>query len=195
MKGKTFKKLAAIVSAAALMTTIGITAFAEDATTTAATTKDSGKTAIWNILTDDQKAQLVSDAKAKLDQNLADGKITQEQYDSRKTAIESGEMPMSGKGGRQMTEEQKAAKEAQKAKWDALTDAQKAEIYSLYDQKAAIDSKIIDKYLEYGVIDSDTAATMKENVETRKSDMRTNGRMPMCGKGGRGNKTSSEAST
>ncbi len=82
------------------------------------------------------------------------------------------------------------ASDAMKSKWDTLTNEQKEELYELSDQKSHIDSQIIDKYLEFGVIDSETAATMKQNLETKKSDMRTNGRMPKIGgKGKRGNKT------
>lgn len=185
---KGLKRIAAIISAAAIMLTMGVTAFAAD---TAADSKDNGKTAIWSILTDEQKAQLASDVKAKLAQELADGKITQAQYDERIAAIDNDDMPFGKRGGAR-NEEQSAAREAMKAKWDALTDAQRAEIYSLYDEKVAIDSKIIDKYLEFGVIDADTAATMKQNLDTQKSDMRTNGRMPMAGgRGFRGDKTAS----
>lgn len=182
---KGLKKIAAIISAAAIMLTMCVTAFAADTT---ASSTNNGRTAIWSILTDEQKAQLVSDAKAKLAQDLADGKITQAQYDERIAAIDSGEMPF-GKRGGAISDERKAATDAMKAKWDALTDEQKAEIYSLYDQKVSIESQIVDKYLEFGVIDTDTAATMKQNLETKKSDMRTNGRMPMAGgRGLRGDK-------
>lgn len=190
MKLKGCKKAAAIISIAAITTAMGLTAFATDSTT--GTTADNGKSAIWNILTEDQKAQLLADAKTRLAQDLADGKITQEQYDSRLASIESGEMPF-GKGGRGGMGDNTAVSEM-KSKWDALTDAQKAEIYTLYDQKTSIESQIVDKYLEFGVIDSETAATMKSNLETQKSDMRTNGRMPMVGgKGSRGPKTSSNS--
>lgn len=184
---KGMKKIAAIVSAMAIILTMGVTSFAADTT---ADNTDSGRTSIWSILTDDQKSQLISDAKAKLAQELADGKITQAQYDERITAIDNGEMPFGKRGGNRGAKDN-AATDTMKAKWDALTDAQKAEIYSLYDEKTAIDSKIIDKYLEFGVIDADTATTMKQNFETKKSEMRTNGRMPMPGgRGFRGDKTS-----
>ncbi len=98
----------------------------------------------------------------------------------------------------QLTDEQRAEFQAQmearraqfdamQNKWSALTDAQKEEIYAMKDKAMDIDAQIIDKYLEWGVIDADTAAEMKSNLETRKSDMRTNGRMPMMG-GGRGDR-------
>jgi competence protein ComGC len=185
MKTKRFKNMTVIISAVAILLAMGVTAFAAN---TSSDKAGNGKSAIWNILTDDQKAQLTNDAKTQLQQDLADGKITQEQYDTRLAAIENGEMPFGrgGKGGHGMTEEQKAAAEVMDGKWDSLTDAQKSEIYDLNDQKAGIESQIIDKYLEFGVIDSDTAASMKERIESQKSDIRKNGRMPMVG--GRGMK-------
>ncbi len=83
-------------------------------------------------------------------------------------------------------EERKAKFEASKAKWDALTAAQKEELYALTDKE--IDAKIqkIDKSLELGIIDADTATKMKENLTQRKTDMREDGRMPLMGRGGRG---------
>lgn len=197
------KKLAGVAIVAALLMTTGVTALAAESTqetqsnqviqgaTSDSTAKADtfGKSSIWNILTDDQKAQLANDAKAKLKQDLADKKITQEQYDKMITAIDNGEIPRLGRGergDRQMTEEQKAAKDAMKAKWDALTEAQRNEIYGLYDQQSDIQSKMIDKYLEYGLIDTDTASSMKEGMKTERSDMVDNSRMPMLGRGGRG---------
>lgn len=100
-----------------------------------------------------------------------------------------------GKHGRfALTDEQKAEMEARKAemdaiseKWSALTDAQKEEIYSLKDKASDIESQIIDKYLEWGVIDENNAADMKARLAERKTEMRENGRMPMFGgKGGFG---------
>jgi|GEM_PF-4335494 len=148
---------------------------------------------IWNILTDDQKTQLANEAEEKLGQGLADGTITQEQYDKVLEAIDKGEMSFLGKFRRGshsgMKVERKAAMEEMKSKWDALTDAQKAEICDLNDQKGAIDRQIIDKYVESGMIDAEAAESMKSALESRRSHMRTNGRMPMVGgrgmKGGR----------
>lgn len=92
------------------------------------------------------------------------------------------------------TEEQKAEMEAKRAsivasleKWEGLTDAQKEEIYALKDQAADFNGKIIDKYLEWGVIDEEAAVQMKERLSERKLQMRESGKMPMLhGKGGRG---------
>lgn len=189
-------RIETIIVLAVVMLAVGITtAFAaSDATPNLS---ESGRSSfwasIWNVLTDDQKTQLANEAEEKLGQSLADGTITQEQYDKVLESIDKGEMPFWGKfrrGGHSgMKEERKAAMEEMKSKWDALTDAQKAEIYDLNDQKAAIDSQIIDKYVESGIIDAEAAEGMKSVLESQKSDMRTNGRMPMLGgrgmKGGR----------
>ncbi|MGL5440689.1 MAG: DUF2680 domain-containing protein [Filifactoraceae bacterium] len=185
MNSKKMKKIVAITLASATMLTTGVVAFADNTKTTL---KDNGKSAVWNVLTDDQKTQLATEAKEKLAQELADGKITKEQYDSKITAIDNGEMPLLGRKNKMSAEEQ-AVKDAMKTKWDTLTDAQKNEIYDLYDQKATIDNKIIDKYLDYGLIDSTTATDMKKNIDNRKSDIRTNGKMPgFPGKGMRGDR-------
>lgn len=226
MKTKGFKKVAAIISASALMLTIGLTALATGDTPDSS---DDGVPAIekvrparenktWEnnkpekdiVFTDEQKAQFVADAKEKLEQALSDGKITQEQYDACIAAIENGEMPfaMNGKGfgfkfGRGADGEQWANMEDMRSKmdeimskWDALTDEQKSEIYGFNDQKAAIDNQIIDKYIEFGIIDSETAASLKENIETYKNDTRTSGKMPgMGGRGGRGARGSWDVKT
>jgi hypothetical protein len=93
-----------------------------------------------------------------------------------------------------LTDEQKAEMEAKKAemdaiseKWSALTDVQKEEIYSLKEKASGIDNQIIDKYLEWGLIDEETAAEMKAGLTERMTQMRENGRMPLLrGKGGFG---------
>lgn len=189
-------RIETIIALVAVMLMVGITtAFAASNATSnpSESARSSFWTSIWNILTDDQKAQLADEAQEKLGQGIADGTITQEQYDKALEAIDNGEMPFLGKFGRggrsEMKEERRAAMEEMKAKWDTLTDAQKAEIFDLNDQKAAIDSQIIDKYSELGIIDAETAESMKSALESHRSDMRTNGRMPMVGgrgmKGGR----------
>jgi len=235
MKGK--KKILIIVSIAVIILTIGTT-------TALAVSANAGNgfSSIWNILTDDQKEQLANEAEEKLSKDLADGKISQEQYDKITDAMNNGEMPSFGKFGKDsigemtdeqkaelkdnmakkladgkisqddydkwieaidngempfykkfgrggrgfMSEDKKAAMDEMKSKWDGLTDEQKAEIYDLDNQKAAIDSKLIDKYLEYGIIDSETADSMRESLDSSKDDIRSNGRMPMPG--GRGMK-------
>ncbi len=91
-----------------------------------------------------------------------------------------------------LTEEQKAEMELKKAKldeiqnkWANLTDAQKEEIYALKDKASDIEMQIIDKYVQWGIIDSETANEIKTKFAERKIQMRENGGMPMLGgKGG-----------
>jgi hypothetical protein len=78
-------------------------------------------------------------------------------------------------------EEMKAKCKAQKEKWDGLTDAQKNEIYGLVDQKDALEKQITDKYLEYGVIDQDTANNIKNRLSERSAKLREGGRIPGMG--------------
>ena len=96
-----------------------------------------------------------------------------------------------------LTTEQKAAmdeqcqqqmeqRDAVLAKWNALTAAQKNEIYDLKEKASAIDSKIIDKYLEYGIVDQPTADNMKTMMNERNAQMRTDGQFPMIGGKGPG---------
>ncbi|NDL68409.1 DUF2680 domain-containing protein [Anaerotalea alkaliphila] len=84
-------------------------------------------------------------------------------------------------------EARRAAQEAAQEKWDALTDAQKEEIYALKEEAADSEGKIADKYLEWGLIDEETATQMKERLTERVQDLREDGRMPMLGgRGGHG---------
>lgn len=94
----------------------------------------------------------------------------------------------------QLTDEQKAQMKEkraemqakvkeEKSKWDALTDEQKAEVYDLKDQAAADQTKLIDKYLELGLIDNDQATKMKDAITNRSQQLRESGKMPMMGLG------------
>ena len=87
-----------------------------------------------------------------------------------------------------VSDEQKDAMEAMKSKFDGLTDEQKAEIYVLNDQKATIESQIIDKYLEFGIIDLETAESLKQNIKDKAETTRTEGKMPVLGKAMRGSR-------
>ena len=72
-----------------------------------------------------------------------------------------------------------------KSIFDALTDEQRAEIESIIGQ-GAFDSQLIEKLLEYGIIDSETAESMKGILETFAGFLPTDGSMPMFGRGMRG---------
>ncbi len=72
-------------------------------------------------LTEEEKAARAEKAKARLAEKLAEGKITQEEYDEKLAKIEAGDFKPDFKGGRdkadkpELTEEEKAAR-AEKAK-------------------------------------------------------------------------------
>ncbi|MCL2663710.1 MAG: SHOCT domain-containing protein [Oscillospiraceae bacterium] len=51
-------------------------------------------------LTDDQRAERLANAKERLEQRLADGSITQEEYDEKLAGLESGEYPFSSRDRR-----------------------------------------------------------------------------------------------
>ena len=107
--------------------------------------------------------------------------------------------PMFGKGeAPNLTDEQKAEIEdnmkarqaemdsrmaAQQAQWDALSDEQKEALYSLQDIVADAQIAVIDKMLEYGLIDEETAQEMKDRLEASKASMRENGGMHLFGAG------------
>ncbi len=90
----------------------------------------------------------------------------------------------------QLTPEQKAEMDAKRKewiakiqdsqnKWSTLTNAQKNEIYALMDQQIDIKIQTIDKYLEDGVIDKDSADKIKAKLSEHKAKMRESGKMPM----------------
>lgn len=74
--------------------------------------------------------------------------------------------------------ELKAKHEELKAKWDSLNKDQKEEIYRLHEKSMDIKSELIDKYLEYGMIDKEAASGMKEKMNEHKANMRNNGELP-----------------
>ena len=51
-------------------------------------------------LTDEQRAERIAQMRERLEQRLADGSITQEEYDEKNAALDSGEFPLSGRSGR-----------------------------------------------------------------------------------------------
>ena len=74
--------------------------------------------------------------------------------------------------------EMKERHQAMKAKWDALNKEQKEEIYIIQDQLFNAKIQIIDKYLEFEMIDNESAAKMKTKIEQHKSSMREKGELP-----------------
>jgi len=91
-----------------------------------------------------------------------------------------------GRSQRGMTDEQRAERDALYAAWEALTDAQKSEIFNLSDQRADITNQIIEKYLELGLIDAETAERLTEINNSQAENARENDRMPVGIRGSRG---------
>lgn len=69
-----------------------------------------------------------------------------------------------------------------------LTDAQKAEIYKITDSIQSSQSALLDKLVEFGVLDKDTAEEMKTRQSEKYAQDKEDGRLPMGGgpRGGRG---------
>ncbi|MCL1919292.1 MAG: DUF4407 domain-containing protein [Peptococcaceae bacterium] len=93
-----------------------------------------------------------------------------------------------------LTDEQKAEiethktnMEAQKAnleeKWNALSEAQKEELYGLHDNTIDSHMAAIDKYLDLGLIDAAIAQDMKDKLTEAKNSMRENGEKGMFSAG------------
>ncbi len=88
-----------------------------------------------------------------------------------------------------ITDEQKAKMEADraaikekqdavKAKWAAMTQAQKDAIYNLLDQQVTVENQLIDQYAANGLLDADTAKTMKDRNTQQAASLRSSGGMP-----------------
>ncbi len=80
--------------------------------------------------------------------------------------------------------------------FEALTDEQKAEIYALTDEQETLRDKVLDKLVEFGVLDQDEADELKARHAERYAEMKENGSLfggpkgrgagGRCGMGGRG---------
>lgn len=95
------------------------------------------------------------------------------------------------KNGRPLTDEEKVKQEkirealkTAREKWAGLTDEQKQQVYGLWDQSMSLNTQVIDKYVELGILDQDTASVLKEQLTDIQSKIRDNGKMPLYGYGG-----------
>ena len=59
--------------------------------------------------------------------------------------------------------------------FEALTDGQKAELYAITDQQEVLHEQVLDKLVEFGVLDQETADSLKERHAERYSEMKENG--------------------
>ena len=92
-------------------------------------------------LTEEQKAEIAENAKAALDEKLASGELTQEQYDEIIAKVESGDLR--GFGGKRhgfMGELPEDAVKAERVQKPELTEEQKAEMVE--NAKAKLDEKL-----------------------------------------------------
>lgn len=67
-----------------------------------------------------------------------------------------------------------------------LTDEQKAEIYEITDESESLRDKVLDKLVEFGVIDQETAETAKDHRASRYQEMKDSGEFFGGRKGARG---------
>lgn len=77
----------------------------------------------------------------------------------------------------QNTQPQERAQSRQQL-WDALTDQQKKEIYSLMQKKAELDAQIIENFVKLGILDKSEADAMLSFIEQRISKMIKSGKIP-----------------
>ena len=77
--------------------------------------------------------------------------------------------------------ERQVQREALQENWAALSDAQKAEVYSLIEEKVELNKQIIDKYVALGLITAEEATEMKSNLTEAHSQMLSQDRMPNAG--------------
>jgi len=91
-------------------------------------------------LTEEQIAERAENARARLEQKLADGDITQEQYDEKLAAIESGDFRGSGNRG------QRGSRGDRSSRHENLTDEEIAERAAARAERAIakIDQKLAD---------------------------------------------------
>lgn len=148
----------------------------------------------WSALTDEQKAELET-KKTEMRGQVRGFKISRAELTEEQLAEIEAKMPELA----ELTDEQKAEMEAKRTeieaemaemktkteamneKWTALTTEQKEEIYALKDQAASLETQIIDKYLELGLIDEQTAADMKDSISENSAQLRESGKMPAFG--------------
>ena len=214
------KKILLVICAVALIGSISVTVYA--ATADGSTTgRDSSKSILGSKstrfnkdaeLTDEQKSEMEAnktemqeEMRARMAQEFADGKITQEQYDEWITAIENGEM-RGIRGGRlgfkgempELTDEQKAEMEAKRAEMQTELKARLAQ--ELADGKITLeqyDERI--SAIEKGDIGCmrgvkpgfkgempELTDEQKAEMEAKRAEMRGNDNMTGFGRGSKG---------
>jgi len=87
---------------------------------------------------------------------------------------------------KRQTDDMRAKMDQAAQKWAMLTAAQKEQIYSLMQQQADVQGKILDTYVSLGIIDQAAAAQMKQQMSARLAALRQDGKMPLPGRMGGG---------
>ncbi|MDF2588313.1 MAG: hypothetical protein K0S41_2154 [Anaerocolumna sp.] len=86
-------------------------------------------------------------------------------------------------------QEKKAAfeKKMQKAReqWNKLTKEQKEEIYSIIENEMNVESQLMDKLVEFGVMDKDDVALLKARMSEAFNKMKESGEFPFSRQKGR----------
>lgn len=86
-------------------------------------------------------------------------------------------------------QEKKAAfeKKMQKAReqWNKLTKEQKDEVYSILENEMTIENQLMDKLVEFGVMDKDDVALLKARMSESFKKMKESGEFPFSKQKGR----------
>lgn len=84
-----------------------------------------------------------------------------------------------GKPSQEDMQKKKEQMEAAAKKWDALTTAQKKEVYTLMDSQQKIMNQLLDKYAELGIMDKDDVSEMKKYMSDGYEKMKESGQFPL----------------
>lgn len=77
-------------------------------------------------------------------------------------------------------EDCRAKMDASIKKWDALTDAQKKEVYEILNEKQTVEEKLLDKMASFGVMEKADVEKIKTHRKQMLSDLQESGEFPMC---------------
>ena len=93
---------------------------------------------------------------------------------------DSGAAALSEKDNEQKDRRSTFEEKMQKAadNWNTLTNKQKNEIYSLLENSLKSENKVMDKLVEYGVLEKEDAAAIKTNMANSLNSMRESGDFP-----------------
>jgi DNA-binding protein Fis len=64
-------------------------------------------------------------------------------------------------------------------KWNALTDKQKAEVYALIEDEIKAEMRLMDKLVEFGIINKEDASAFKAHIMNKFNKLRESGQFPL----------------